>query len=276
MDRCGRMVRGLLLGLIIIAWLPGTSQAAGETWLGDKVSLDVGYKVWLAKWQSWSAFATNQTSPGGTTGPNQITSSFEPLQGPEATLTLFNRLVLNAQYLNSSFGFHDAGTNNTGSGGTSVGVSRNDFTLTAGVRVWRGFGVFAGYYQQIQHWEPDQSFRIKGPVAGVFGTVPLSETPFSVYGNFRLGWQTLHTGEPGSQPIAPNLRTENVKQYAGELGVHYTGPTLWKVGTSAQVGFRYMVLEETFGPRVIAGVQNPSTRINEITWGPTFMVSAKF
>jgi hypothetical protein len=260
---------GIVLAVgIVTVFVPwGYAQVGGPTGdmdkeqvtlFGENLSLQVGYKVWVAKWQTWNSLAG---------GPDQMISKFSPLQGPQATLTFFKRFFISGQYLASNFEFHGNGV---------VGdnqVLRSDLTVTAGARVWKGLGIFAGHYRMLQHFSPTSSFRLKGPVVGIFGTAPIEDTPASMYFNVATGWLTFHPGE--ARPIpGGNLRTEGVRAYSGELGINVAGPSLWRIGTSAQIGYRYQIIEQSFGS---SGTGLASERrANDVTHGPVFMLSAIF
>ncbi len=51
-------------------------------------------------------------------------------------------------------------------------------------------------------------------------------------------------------------------------------PSGWKIGTSVRVRFRYQVLKQTFGASSFA--DGLTRTANDLTYGPTFMVSAGF
>jgi hypothetical protein len=254
---------------------PPIKESSGSL-LGDNVSLQTGYKVWVNKWA---------TRTGGTAveGLNNQASKFEPMQGPQATVTLFNRVFASFQYLASNYDFHDAGVFHHAT--TAI---RSDITATAGVRIWRGFGLFGGYYNTLQRFSnfsqlPGEesnhaTIRAGGPIVGLFGSVPLEDSPVSLYGNIATGWFRTSATTDAMISRGDSPQRFNGIAYSLEVGVNYAGPSLGPVGTSAQVGFRAQVIEYNIPTGGAPGVQGDSfsSRGNDLLYGPTFMVSAHF
>ena len=288
----------LLLAGMLVTVLPDLGQAeepasmtdAGQqTTLLGPFSLQAGYKTWYAQWQSRSIISN-------ATGSNQQTSSFAPMTGPLITLGYtrrgsedwFRGLYVSYQYLNGGFGYHDYGSTGTQTVPAIQTALRTDTTISASIPVYKGYGVFGGFYESLQRFQfskgtPRQaSLRFKGPVAGLFGSEPVTGTRAALYGNVGVGWLTLHPGQSDGQGTNAQFGTESVMMYSMESGVNYGLPGFWKIRPSVQIGFRAQVLQQTFPRSFPAASGNAATnllantRTNDIMWGPTFMVSAAF
>ena len=287
----------LLLAGMLVTVLPDLGQAeepASMTEPGQKTtllgpfSLQVGFKTWYAQWQS-------RTQLSNISGTNQQTSVFAPMIGPQITLGYsrkgegdwFRGLYVSYQYLNAGFGMHEFGTQaladaNQVSGARSA--IRTDTTITASIPVYKGYGIFAGYYHSLQRFQctfsnvcaGDALLRFKGPVAGLFGSEPVAGTRAALYGNLGVGLLTLHPGQTGGQGTNTLFSTDSVMAYSMETGVNYGLPEFWKIKPSVQIGFRAQVLAQTFGANCCGFAANTDRRSNDILWGPTAMVSATF
>lgn len=263
---------------------PMTEPGQKKTLLGP-FTLQVGFKTWYTQWQ---------TRTGGTTatGMNQQTSVFSPMMGPQITLGYtrpgggdwFRGAYVSYQYLNSSFDLHQFGSPTSGLTTEARSATRSDTTVTVSLPVYKGYGVFGGYYQSLQRFQFPQfgtatetALLFKGPVVGAFGSQPIPDTRASLYGNAGVGWLSLHPAQPGGQGTNQNFRTDSVMAYSVETGVNYSLPEFWKMRPSAQIGFRAQVLQQTFGSSVCTGGPCPNgPRANDILWGPTFMIATAF
>jgi hypothetical protein len=170
-----------------------------------------------------------------------------------------------------------------------ISALRTDTTVSVSLPVYKGFGVFAGYYHSLQRFQfggggagVQAALRMKGPIIGAFGSQPIPDTRASLYGNLGVGWLTVHPAESAGQGTNTRFSTDSAMAYSVETGVNYGLPEFWKIKTSAQIGFRAQVIQQTFGTSMCtAGLGTGGTclqdhRANDILWGPTFMLSAGF
>jgi hypothetical protein len=278
----------LLLAGMLVTVLPDLGQAAEpapmtdagqQTTLLGPFSLQAGFKTWYAQWQT-------RTNAGIGTS-DQVTSSFAPMIGPQITLgynrpgdgNWFRGLYASYQYLNGGFDMHLGSDPAVAT--TLTSALRTDTTITVSAPVYKGYGVFGGFYESLQRHEfsnpgaagQHTGIRFKGPVAGIFGTQPIPDTRASLYGNVGVGWLTLHTATGFGQDTNLAFRTDSAMLYSMESGVNYGLPGFWKIKPSVQIGFRAQVIAQTFG-RSFSGGQD--TRTNDIMWGPIFMLAAAF
>lgn len=246
-----------------------------EPIFGDRFTLKAGYKVWVAKWQA-------QVSTGGLS--NQANSDhWTALSGPSATGIVklqegdwFNSVLVNFTWLNGGFDFAEQTENSN-----HFFANRRDYTITAALPIYQGFGVFGGYYnsrQEITNAPNNPALgvdrhprQMDGAIVGVFGNVPASER-VSVYGNFALAFLSFN----GRGNTDPNLvqKTDAVQGYMTEMGVNIMGPRAWKIGTEFQLGFRAQIVQKNFGPNATGGAdQQP---LNDLTYGPIMTINAVF
>ncbi len=265
----------------------GSSSSRLGNWFRENVSVAAGVKVWLAKWQvPLDANGVVQTS----------TSDWTPMVGP--TITASARLR-EGEWLNSAFanftwlqsgGFEFdplVSINNSppSFNQANLDAKRRDYTLSAGVTIWRGLGIFAGYYNTQQRlaqsgdrrpgdppgapiaFSDNQDFRIRGPIIGVFGSSSLSER-IGLYGNAAFGILNYQT--------STSFTASGTQAWATEFGMNITGPDVWKFATAFQIGFRAQVIS------INAPNSNPQLTVpgdrhrNDITWGPTFAFMGTF
>lgn len=255
------------------------SSSGMRAWFQENFSATAGVKVWLAKWQV-PTVATGSVL--------QSTTNFSPMIGPTITASAklrdsnwFNSAFANFTYLYSS-GFDLA--KNTGpiqTGPSTLGLTevtgdakRRDYTISAGMAIYRGFGLFAGYYNTQQRFSltetqvfptvgPPQAsggdFRIRGPLVGIFGSTALTER-VGLYGNVAMGF--LHY-------MTSSFRA-NAQAWSNEVGLNIAGPEVGKFGTTFQIGFRTQIIS----------IREPETTStiyrNDITWGPTFAFMGVF
>jgi len=229
----------------------------------DRLSLTTAYKMWIANWQSFSfvRFFVPPTTVTPTT-PTQFTSDVTFFSGPSIT---------GSYRIRDSEWFHTVGVNFTWlvAGGwefsdSSFGrpppgltAKRRDYSITGSLAIWRGIGIFGGYYNTQQ----DLSIfdvRFSGPIIGVYGSGGINKR-VGVYGNLALAFLD-YKGSAGTI-------SNDVKGYSTEWGFNINGPDVWKMGTGMQIGYRAQVLRVT-------GSGNLTT--NDITWGPTITLLAKF
>ncbi len=229
-----------------------------------RLSINVAYKMWVAEWQSF-AFIT--TSPGEPSVAGQFTSDTKLFSGPSITA---------AYRFRDSEWFHSAGANFTWlkaddwkfSDATSTttttitiepkGTSRRDFSVTGSVAIWRGIGMFAGYYNSKQNLN---LFNVKfiGPLIGMYGSGALNKW-LGIYGNLGVAFLKYKKG-------SGSTISDDVQGYSAECGFNINGPDVWKVGTGLQLGYRAQVIR--------IDTSSDSTA-NDVTWGPIFSIVAKF
>ena len=246
---------------------------------GDRFTLKAGYKVWVAKWQA-------QVQTGAAT--NQVNADHpSAMNGPTITGILrlresdwFNALVVNFTWLSDGFDFAETSANST-----HFFANRRDYSITASLAIWEGFGIFAGYYnsrQEITDRPNNPAFTtsrhsrlMDGPIVGVFGTVPASER-VSLYGN--LAYALLKFSGNRSNPNFIQ-DSDAVQGFMNEVGITIMGPRIWRVGTELQLGFRAQIVQKNFGANA-TGSGLPSTTnqapLLDVTYGPIFSVNAVF
>lgn len=251
-----------------------------ESIFGDRFTLKAGYKVWVTNWQAQvsTGAALNQANtdhPSAMTGPT-VTGILKLRDSDK----LFHALVFNFTWLNGGFDFAEQSTQSN-----HFFANRRDYTLTAGVAIWEGFGVFGGYYnsrREFTNQPNDPSFAVTrypsnmdGPIIGIFGNVPASER-FLLYGN--LAYANLHySGSSFSPQFVQD--TKSVQGYMSEVGVTINGPRVWKIGTEFQIGFRAQIVQKNFGANATGGGLPGTTNqlpLLDVTYGPTFTVNAAF
>jgi len=249
---------------------------------GDRLTLKVGYKVWMAKWQAQQA----ATTTGAQTQANSDHPSY--MNGPTITGILklrdsewFNAAVFNFTWLHDGFDFAEQSAT-----GNHFFANRRDYTLTAGLAIWQGFGVFGGYYNSRQEFtnNPNQGGgfapsrhprSVEGPIIGVFGSLPASER-LSLYGNLAYA-QLKFKGSC----FLPNFcaETESAQGWMNEVGFTVQGPRAWKIGTELQMGFRAQIIQKNFGINATGGGATGSTNqqpLHDLTYGPIFAINAVF
>ena len=221
----------------------------------DRLSLTTAYKMWIANWQS---FAFNAVSGQ----PTQFTSDVTFFSGPSIT---------GSYRIRDSEWFHTVGVNFTWliAGGWEFSdpapgfrpprltAQRRDYSITGSLVIWRGIGIFGGYYNT-QQGLSIFDVRFSGPIIGVYGSGAINKRVV-VYGNLGLAFLD-YKGSAGTI-------SNDVKGYSTEWGFNINGPDVGKMGTGMQIGYRAQVLRVT-------GSGNLTT--NDITWGPTVTLLAKF
>lgn len=246
-----------------------------ESIFGDRFTLKAGYKVWVAKWQA-------QVSTGGLS--NQANSDHSSaMNGPTITGIVklqegdwFNALLINFTWLRDGFDFAEQGFNSN-----HFFANRRDYSITAALPIYQGFGLFGGYYNSRQEFTNapnnptlgvDRHPRLMdGAIVGVFGNVPASER-VSVYGNLAVAFLSFNgRGNTNPQLIQ---RTNGVQGYMTEMGVSIVGPRILEIGTDIQLGFRAQIVQKNFGPNATGGAdQQP---LNDLTYGPIATINAVF
>ena len=242
---------------------------------GDKFSLDMGMKFWVAKWQA-AGFARdiNASRTSDTTalmGPS-VTGSFK-IRDDE----FLNRLSVNLTWLQAGgFDFSPFGNNVAGFPGPTdhTSATRRDYSISAALSIWRGFGIFGGYYHMQQRFSSQsltltvpakESVWISGPIIGIFGSGAIAG-PVSAYGNLALGFYDEHSNASGQSRVTAN----GVTGYSAEMGLSFDGPGLdtkaGRIGSALQMGFRAQIIN----------INNSPLANNDITWGPTFQIIARF
>lgn len=260
---------------------PATDQSEGEKRgiLGDRFALDAGLKFWVAKWQP----------AGFVNGINSTrTSDTTAMMGPSITGTArlrddewLNSVSVNFTWLEAGgFNFSPFGFNNGGNGPVTDHTSaiRRDYSIVGALSIWRGFGIFAGYYNMQQRFSsqfpgaiqgpPQQTVYISGPLIGFFGSGTVSG-PLKAYGNLAIGFYDEKANNGPGGTIQTTAR--GVQGYSAEFGLSLDGPSL-KVGSAGSIG---SAIQAGFRAQVI-NVNNAPLANNDVTWGPTFQVVARF
>ncbi len=269
--------------------------------LGDRLSIKMGYKVWIARWQT-TAFSQSQFEGIGG-GARQITTHDSFMSGPSGSVRLalrdsswFNSLIGSFTLLNGGFNFQTTGVtqlfSRSGLQENNQDATRKDYTATIGLSIWESIGVFAGYYWSEQHFTIDNIFQpslgsptlihtrsnghreLQGPIFGFYASGPVSER-VSLYGNIAYALLNLRSDQGVAPPIQ-GLNTDAVQGWAAEIGASIRGPKIWKIGTDLQVGFRGQMILKSFGANAPDRGSPPNTFGNDVTWGPTVTISAVF
>jgi len=251
-------------------------EPAQRSILGDRFSLDAGLKIWVAKWQA-AGFARGISA--------SRTSDTTALMGPSVTGSFkirdeefLNRISVNFTWLEAGgFDFSSFGNNVApGFPGPTdhTSATRRDYSISAALSIWRGFGIFGGYYNMQQRFSSNfltlggpakESVWISGPIIGVFGSGTVSG-PLKAYGNLALGFYDEHSNASGRNQVTAN----GVTGYSAEMGLSLDGPGLntgiGRIGSAIQMGFRAQIIN----------INNSPLANNDITWGPTFQVIARF
>jgi len=249
---------------------PGDQQTDKRI-LGDRFSFDAGLKFWVAKWQAAGFFnGVNTTRTSDTTA----------LLGPSLTGTVrvrddewFNSVSVNFTWLEAGgFNFSTVGLNN-GVPLDDTSATRRDYSVVAALSVWRGFGFFAGYYNMQQRFSSQSTFTlhetvyISGPLIGFFGSGTVAG-PLKAYGNLAIGFYNEKSNNNPSGTVQTTIKAS--QGYSAEFGLALDGPSLrtgiGSIGSAVMMGYRMQVINNNLGP-----LAN-----NDVTWGPTFQVVARF
>lgn len=252
---------------------PGDQQTDKRI-LGDRFSFDAGLKFWVAKWQPGGVISN------GTTQLNlSRTSDTTAMLGPSLTGTMrvredewFNSVSVNFTWLQAGgFDFSPIAVSN-GIALDQTSATRRDYSIVAALSVWRGFGLFAGYYNMQQRhsstqgpFAPQETVYISGPLIGFFGSGTVTG-PLKAYGNLALGFYD----EKANTPTGTVTTAKAVQGYSAEFGLSLDGPSLrtgmGAIGSAVMMGYRMQVINVNLGQ-----LSN-----NDTTWGPTFQVVARF
>lgn len=254
-----------------------------ESIFGDRFTLKAGYKVWVAKWQAQAAALTtaqtqvNSDHPAAMSGPT-VTGLLK-LRESEWLSTAF----VNFTWLSDGFDFAEQ---NVAVNPSHFFANRRDYSLTAGLAIWEGIGIYGGYYRSRQEFtnvptDGGPATRhprsLDGPIIGLFANAPVSER-VGVYGNVAyalLKFKGVHE-VPGFF-----ADTDSAQGWMTEFGVTVAGPRIWRVGTEVQLGFRAQIVQKNFGAGATGGSVNPPIATNQLplvdlTYGPVFSLSAVF
>ncbi len=231
-----------------------------------RLSVNAAYKMWVAKWQSF-AFINIPASDVAL----QFTSDTKLFSGPSITT---------AYRFRDSEWFHSAGVNftwltasdwkfsdPTPATSSSFGANdRTDYSVTGSVAVWRGLGIFGGYYNSKQKFNTNtlvvgqvgtSTQKFRGPLIGLYGSGALNKWA-GIYGNLGVAFLKFKFG---------GRTSSDVIGYSTEWGFNINGPDIWKVGTGVQIGYRAQMISTE-------DIRNTDT--NDVTWGPIFSIVAKF
>lgn len=258
-------------------------QPTDKRILGDRFSFDAGLKFWVAKWQS-AGLLTTSTTTSTTSASTSRTSDTTAMLGPSLTGTLrvrddewFNSVSVNFTWLQaggfdlSPMGFHN------GAPIDQTSATRRDYSIVAALSVWRGFGFFVGYYNMQQRFSVQfpngfsspfhETVYISGPMIGFFGSGTVAG-PLKAYGNLAIGFYDEKSNNNPSGTVQTTIKA--AQGYSGEFGLALDGPSLrtgiGSIGSAVMMGFRMQVINANLGP-----LAN-----NDVTWGPTFQVVARF
>ena len=260
---------------------PGDQQTDKRI-LGDRFSFDAGLKFWVAKWQpSGNVIVNTQTGSTATIAASR-TSDTTAMIGPSLTGTLrirddewLNSVSVNFTWLEAGgFDFSPVGLND-GIPIEQTSATRRDYSIVVALSVWRGFGFFAGYYNMQQRFNsqspagfivaPHSNVYISGPLVGFFGSGTVAG-PLKAYGNLAIGFYD----EKLNNDIIPAQTTKGVQGYSAEFGLSLDGPSLrtglGAIGSAVMMGFRAQIIN----------VNTEQLANNDVTWGPTFQVVARF
>ncbi|HKR81320.1 MAG TPA: hypothetical protein VJR69_16560 [Nitrospira sp.] len=272
-----------------VAWpadkLPADSpgdQQTDKRILGDRFSFDAGLKFWVAKWQPAGFVTVNR---GATSFNVSRTSDTTAMMGPSFTGTVrvrddewFNSVSVNFTWLQAGgFNFSPMGSNN-GVPTDQTSATRRDYSIVAALSVWRGFGFFAGYYNMQQRFSThspsgffpsptQETVYISGPLIGFFGSGTVAG-PLKAYGNLAIGF---YDQKSNNNPSGTVQTTDKGDQgYSAEFGLALDGPSLrtgmGSIGSAIMMGYRMQVINNNLG----------AFANNDVTWGPTFQVVARF
>jgi hypothetical protein len=258
----------------------GGSSGGSGNWFTENVTLSAGIKMWAARWQA-PFFAT---VPSNTLQ----TSASALMMGPTATLAInlsdsewLNSVFVNFTWLEAGgFDFDPMQVINPNTGfpiAVNGTATRRDYTIQAGLSIWKGLGIFGGYYNNQQQFTVESrtivppilssSMRndlvISGPIVGVFANVPMNEH-FGLYGTGAMGFLNFS---------GPGFITLSGQAYSTELGFNVNGPSLWKIDTSLQIGYRAQIIQ--LSTPNTSGVSGGG-HANDITYGPTVTVLVSF
>jgi len=251
-----------------------------EPLFGDRFTLKAGYKIWVAKWQAQFSATT--------TAQNQVNTDHPmALNGPTVTglLKLRDSSWFNAAFFNFVWLHDGADFAEQRDDSSHIFANRRDYSFTAGLAVWEGFGVFGGYYNSRQEFTNQPNLPglgvsrhprlVEGPIVGVFGNAQASEH-IGLYGNLALALLNFSGFCPSPNSCA---RTDSAQGYMNEVGVTIQGPRVWRIGTELQLGFRAQIIQKNFGINATgAGTPNASNQqpLLDVTYGPVFTIHAVF
>jgi hypothetical protein len=259
---------------------PG-DQPTDKKILGDRFSFDAGLKFWVAKWQPAGFVGSNNNTLQVNTSRTSDTTA---MLGPSLTGSMrvrddewFNSVSVNFTWLQAGgFDFSPTGKSN-GVPIDQTSATRRDYSIVAALSIWRGFGFFAGYYNMQQRFSSQsttgitfplhETVYISGPLIGFFGSGTVSG-PLKAYGNLAIGFYDEKSNNNPSGTVQTTAK--GVQGYSAEFGLSLDGPSLktglGSIGSAIQMGFRTQVIN----------VNNNGFANNDVTWGPTFQVVARF
>ncbi len=279
------------------SFIPFTHAEEEKRLLGDRFSVDIGYKAWIAKWSTVNG--TLLISDGNEEvglGPSQeALSNYFLMHGPtvtvgakirehdwfHSTFVNFTWLQGNPNFLAGDTDTFDSETNLTLSFSPSDEAKRRDYSIVAGLGIYKGLGVYAGYYNQkgkfkggsaklTDEGEPLANFKFKeteifrGPLLGLYANVPLIN-PVGFYSNFTAA--LLRAKFEGTS------KTGAAQGLSAEMGLAIKGPQWPYVRTAFQVGFRGQFITA----KLPKDISRPGDRkFSSNTWGPIFSLLVRF
>ena len=255
---------------------PKNRLLAGLT--DGRLSVNAGYKMWVAKWKTFNNVLVNDFSFASNTAviDTEVWSKTTIFSGPTVTANYrlrkgewFHSIGANFTWLLAGgFKFNNDRIVLLDSGGPIFGAGaiaptkRRDYSITGSLAIWRGLGIFGGYYHNLQNFRGN-SFWYSGPLIGAYGSGKVTKR-VGIYGNVAVGFFDLKTSltDGGNGTLA-----NGVQGYSTEWGVNLNGPDVWKIGTGLQVGYRAQAIlfQESF-----------NRELSDITIGPIFTLLAKF
>lgn len=116
---------------------------------------------------------------------------------------------------------------------------------------------------------PNSSVWISGPIVGVYGNGTVHGR-LKAYGNLAVGFFDEKTNETNGSLGPDRVAANGAQGYAAEMGLSLDGPSLktgmGSIGSAFQMGFRAQIIN----------INNAPLANNDVTWGPTFQIVARF
>ena len=271
---------------------------------GDRLIIDIGLKTWVATWQAPLLFVPTSA------GTNAITTTPTIMTGPTLTAALktsdspwFNHLFANFTYMTSAGDFdfnyskvNQSGVSTTGAAlpGTfipfkSIKADRSDLNFIVGTNVYRGLGIFGGYFNSSQTLKFTQFTSPATSTATTSTNVDRTIDAFifgiSASGDLseNLDFRGNLAGAAGSLKytnLSPNA--EPLIGWSSEVGLKLHGHFTRKFEPYLYLGFRVQDYESQYKltqATRLAGVNVTTTQTlsyQDLTYGPVFQIGAQF